>query len=483
MIVINSHLPILQIIISLFGALLTAASFNKKLAELIAVIVVAFCFALSIYIFHNTDELRYALGNWQAPIGIEYRLDFLNSPLFIFVNGYLLFLLVFCRHLIETTVLTHINKTRQHLFFSCLLFAHTGFLGLISTNDLFNYYVFIEISSLSAYVLMAQGGDIYASRGAFDYLIIGSTGATLILIGIGLMLSITGSLNIDDIRLQLEGMYNSRLVVAACCFIVVGIFLKMAFFPMHFWIVRAYNSAACVILIYLASISGVIGTYSYLRFIRFALDYNIIQTSFESILKLAALTAIIACVYFASKAQKLKNIIIYSAASQIGYVVFLLSLESCNKLVFHFLILDLINKVSLFLICAKHEERQLKASGFEYCFIALTLICSAGLPLSGMFLVKINILEQLFVKNYLIESIIIVLGSAGGFIYHYKMAKILFLQKRYKGRESFDLNPLNTGCICLIFLQIFMLSSQNWIDKYSVWQFDFSKNAREQNLK
>lgn len=469
MIWINNHLPILQIILTLFGALFATLSFSRKIAELIAIFTITCCFCISTYLFHNLEEIKYSLGDWSAPIGIELRLDFINSPLFIFINGALLFLLVFCRNLIKTAIHKYIEVSRQHLFYSIILFAHTGFLGMISTNDLFNFYVFIEISSLSAYVLMAQGNNLYAARGAFDYLIIGSIGATLILIGIGFLLGLTGSLNITDIKERFVGVYESKILVTASCFIIIGIFLKMAFFPLHFWMVRAYNSAPSVILVYLASISGVIGVYSYLRFTHFVLDYDVAQIGLGTIFKPLALLTIIVCGYFALKVSSFKKTIIYSSASHTGYLIFLLTAENCNILIFQFLALDLINKISLFLICAKFDENNEKLNGFESWFIIITLICSAGLPLSGMFILKVNILEWLFAGGYQIEAIIIVMASAIALLYHFKMAKVLLLNKDNAHTERFTFNFESIGMVCLVVLQIYMLSSQSWMNKYLIW--------------
>ena len=111
------------------------------------------------------------------------------------------------------------------------MFAHTSYIGIISTNDLFNLQVFIEISSLSTYVLMSTGGNPSAVIGAFDYLMRGTIGATLILIVIDFILNQTGSLNISDIHQRLNGLYDPKIVIAAINFVLIGVLLKIAFFP------------------------------------------------------------------------------------------------------------------------------------------------------------------------------------------------------------------------------------------------------------
>ena len=134
----------------------------------------------------------------------------------------LLFFLVFCHKITNRTILKYINNNRKSLFYGILLFAHTGYLGMIATHDFFNLYIFIEISALSSYVLIASGNNPKSLIGAFDYLIIGSIGATLILISIGFLLSITGSLNMAEIAAYLQEHTNSRIITIAISFFLIG---------------------------------------------------------------------------------------------------------------------------------------------------------------------------------------------------------------------------------------------------------------------
>ncbi|MGI4776466.1 MAG: proton-conducting transporter membrane subunit, partial [Janthinobacterium lividum] len=213
MIQLINQLPALQVLIPLFGALIAAVSFNKKVAQIIKIATIITSFLLALYSFYSTDIESYEFGNWQSSIGIEYKLNFFNKPL-IFALNISLLLLIFWQKLIDESVIDYIDSKRQNLFYSILLFAHAGYIGILSTNDIFNLYVFIEISSLSSYVLMAQGRNIRAAQGAFDYLIIGSIGATLILIGIGFMLSYAGTLNITDLKLQIND-FNSVIILTS----------------------------------------------------------------------------------------------------------------------------------------------------------------------------------------------------------------------------------------------------------------------------
>jgi len=363
------------------------------------------------------------MGGWTSKIGIEYRLNSLNQAIIIYLNLVLLFFLVFCYQITNRTILKYINNNRKSLFYGILLFAHTGYLGMISTNDFFNLYVFIEISALSSYVLIASGNNPKSLIGALDYLIMGSIGATLILIAIGFLLSITGSLNMYDVAAYLQEHHNSRIITIAIGFFLIGAILKTAFFPMHFWMMRAYSSTASVILVYLAAISTIVGMYIIYKFTYIIIGYETIKTAITNFIRPIALATLIIAPYFAYKAKDFKNIIIYSCFTQIGYVFLLYVTGDGIILLPSLLLADSINKIALFLIDAYNESYEKNPNAI---LIIIVIICSCALPLSPLFFIKLSILELLFRQHLLLDFIIILLSSSGSLFYHYKMVKVLF---------------------------------------------------------
>nr|WP_253307572.1 proton-conducting transporter membrane subunit [Rickettsia endosymbiont of Ceutorhynchus assimilis] len=432
--ILITQFPSLQILLPLAGALLIIFTYQHILiARLIAVNCILANLILSIYGFITMDGqlISYTFGGWASFVGIEYQLNHFNQSIIIYLNLVLLFFLVFCRNLIEDTVTKFINDKRKSLFYSVLLFAHTGYLGMVSTNDFFNLYVFIEISSLSSYVLMAQGNNPKSLVGAFDYLIMGSIGATFILIGIGFLLSFTGSLNMLDVATRIQEYYNSRIVIAAIGFFLIGVILKTAFFPMHFWMVRAYTATASVILIYLAGISTVIGIYIIFKFSRLTLNYDEIAVAITNFIRPIALFTIIIAPYFAFKAKGLKTIIIYSGLTQIGYAFLLLITKEGETILPIFLIADSLNKMALFLITAYNETYSKIIHGkiSWSILVIISIICSAGLPISPLFIIKINIFDLLIRQNLWLDFIVILISSVGSLFYHYKIVKILFWER------------------------------------------------------
>lgn len=429
--ILVKHFPILQILFPFAGALLVTIFFRFiLLTRIITICSILVSFIISIYgyfIVKNT-EFSYVMGGWASFIGIEYYFTSLNQAIIIYLNLVLLFFLIFCYNITNQTVLKYINSNRRALFYAILLFAHMGYLGMVSTNDFFNLYVFIEISALSSYVLIASGGNNpKALVGALDYLIMGSIGATLILIAIGFLLSITGSLNMLDVAGFLQKYSNSRIVTLAIGFFLIGIILKTAFFPMHFWMMRAYSTTAAVILVYLAGISTIISVYIIYKFTYLIINYETIKLAINHFIRPMALLTLIIAPYFAYRAENFKKIIVYSCITQIGYVFLLYVTDNGMNILPYLLIIDSINKIALFLIAAYKEAYQKKPNQI---LVIIAVICSSGLPISPLFFIKVNILELLLKQNLLLAFIIILLSSVGSLFYHYKMIKILFLQKR-----------------------------------------------------
>lgn len=490
------HIPALQVLIPFFAALFCTLTFHKFTSWVIATIAISINLAVGLYAIPLIKEsLIYAFGNWSAPIGIEYRLDYLNQPIIIYVNGVLLFFLIFGKQLINKTVTKYIDNKKHHMFYSLLLFAHAGYIGVLSTNDLFNLYVFIEISSLATYVLVSKGNNPKALIGAFDYLIMGTIGATLILISIGFFFSVTGSLNINDISNILKNNFSStgitsnglNLLLTAIVFFLVGAILKMAFFPLHFWMIRAYSASAPFILTYIAAISSLLGVYMIMRFIYFTIEAELIYIPVSIVLRFMAIIAIISCSYLALKSKDIKRIIIYSTALQIGYVFLLLSIEPAKSLLFQLLIIDSINKIGLFTLLAHIQNKtndlnvnsmkQIQGSFLFKSLAALIILFSASLPITSMFIVKIKIFDLLIQQKLILEFVIVIIASIFGVLYHLKFAKAIFFGREENGFIQIDTNLL--GLIAIVAIHIFTLLYMNEITEMIGYNTTVTINTKQ----
>ena len=180
-----SHLPVLQVALPLIAAPICVLLRHPTLSWAFATLVSWALFAISILLLirvMSEGVISYHLGGWAPPFGIEYRLDAVNSFVLLVVTGIAAVVTPYARQ----SVAKEIAAPSHNLFYALYLLALTGLLGITATGDAFNIYVFMEISSLASYVLIALGPSRRAQAAAFQYLIMGTIGATFIVIGIGL---------------------------------------------------------------------------------------------------------------------------------------------------------------------------------------------------------------------------------------------------------------------------------------------------------
>ena len=263
--------------------------------------------------------LSYWMGNWAPPIGIEYRLDAANALLALLVAGLASVVLPFAGPSLAAEV--PVEKS-PYLYAAVLLFL-AGQMGIAVTGDAFNVFVFLEISSLATYTLIALGRDRRALTASFSYLVVGTVGATFFLIGVGLLYAMTGTLNMADLAARIPDVAATRTVHTAFGFIVVGICLKLALFPLHLWLPNAYTYAPSAITALMAATATKVAIYVLVRFI-----YTIFGAGFSFggmptayLLVPLAVVGLLSTSVVAIGQDKIKRMLAYSSVAQIGYMV------------------------------------------------------------------------------------------------------------------------------------------------------------------
>ena len=170
------------------------------------------------------------MGGWAPPWGIAYYVDHLNGLILVVVSLVALVNLIAAQKSIEREF-----PEKTGPFYTLYVLMVTGLLGILVTGDTFNLYVLLEISSLTGYGLIAMGEE-HAPLATLNYLYMGTIGACFYLLGVGYLYIVTGSLNMADIAAILPSLYHSKAVLAAFIICMVGVWLKMAFFPLHAWL-------------------------------------------------------------------------------------------------------------------------------------------------------------------------------------------------------------------------------------------------------
>ncbi len=323
----TEHLPALQVVLPLFGALIAALVRRPLAAWLVTLVVSVACLVVAVLLFQRVlseGVISYRLGGWDPSLGIEYRVDIVNALILVLVTAVAAVVAPFAR----LSVGSEIPEDKVAWFYTMYLVAMAGLLGIAITGDAFNAFVFLEVSSLSSYALIAMGHDRRALVAAFQYLIVGTIGASFYVIGVGLLYMMTGTLNLVLIAERIGDVETTRPVLAALAFIVVGISLKLALFPLHVWLPNAYAYAPSVATVFLAATATKVAIYLLARY-----EYSVFGASFVFadlslgvVLLAFSIAAIFAAATVAVFQSDLKRMFAYSSVAQVGYITLGLSL-------------------------------------------------------------------------------------------------------------------------------------------------------------
>ena len=318
------NLPILVIIVPLISAIIipVAARLERSFAWIIAVIasLCSFLMALSLLGAVLRDgRISYWLGGWEPPWGIEYTVDYLSGFVLVVVTLIAFVVAVYSR----SSVQKEIAHEKIPVFYAVYMLFITGLTGVTITGDIFNLYVFIEITSLSVYTLIAMGPRRDALIASFNYLILGTIAGTFILIGVGYLYMVTGTLNMADLSKLLPELYSSSAVRTAFAFFTVGLSLKIALFPLHIWLPKAYTEAPSAVSAVVAATATKVGAYVLIRimFTVFSADFSLNVVPATTILLILSSIAIIMGSVLAMAQTNLKRMLAYSSIGQIGYIV------------------------------------------------------------------------------------------------------------------------------------------------------------------
>jgi len=309
----------LLVAVPLLGALLTVASglVTERGPPAVTGGALAVQTALAVWIGARAiraGPLSNEVGGFVAPYGIELVVDGLSAVVVVLVAVVSLSLLVY-------TVRDDPGSTA---FYTEYLLLVTGLSGMSVTGDVFNLYVFLEISGLATYALVASAGTGRSAVAALKYLLFGTVAASLYLLGVGYALVATGTLNMADLSVELAAAgYDSPLVLASFGFIVVGLATKTALFPLHTWQPDAYNDSPDSVSALIAALVSTVAAYALLRILYTVYTpafFEAVPVARDALVGFACVSIVVGSVLAVAQSE-VKRMLAYSSVSQYGLVV------------------------------------------------------------------------------------------------------------------------------------------------------------------
>ena len=438
----SHQLPAILFLLPLFAAISmpVVCLKHRHWSKSISLTILAAMVLVSILNLHNVvnhGEVRYVFSGWTAPLGIEWVADGLASVILVLLSVLGLLGVVFT----GPTSPKALGGRIVHYYTLILLFF-SALTGIVFAGDLFNIFVFLEVAAISSYALIGVAGG-RALFAAFRYLILGTIGASIYLLGVSYLYAVTGTLNMADMADKLPLLLGSKAIVGGLLFIFIGLGIKMALVPFHSWMPEAYAYAPDSVSPIMASLLTKIVLLVWVRIIYWVLSASIVIFDIP-ILQLVAVLGALAAVIGASLAlaqRDIKMMFAYGGVSHIGII--LIGIGQGNQTGFvggiFYLLNDAVMQAALFFIAGvafyQYGVRtidDLGRVGKQAPWLTGSLIVVAlgmiGLPPTGGFFGKWNIiLGALEASNY-VSVAAVLLATLLTLAYFVKLFEGIFRQ-------------------------------------------------------
>ena len=453
----SHQLPAILFLLPLFAAISMPVVCLKHhhWSKSISLTILAAMVLVSIFNLHNVvnhGEVRYAFSGWAAPLGIERVADGLASVMLVLLSVLGLLGVVFT----GPTSPKALGGRIVH-FYTLILLFFSALTGIVFARDFFNIFVFLEVAAISSYALIGVAGG-RALFAAFRYLILGTIGASIYLLGVSYLYAVTGTLNMDDMADKLPFLLGSKALVGGLLFIFIGLGIKMALVPFHGWMPEAYAYAPDSVSPIMASLLTKVVLLAWVKIIYWVLNASIVIFDIP-ILQLVAVLGALAAVIGASLALAQRNIkmmFAYGGISHIGII--LIGIGQGNQTGFvggiFYLLNDAVMQAALFFIAGaafcQYGVRTIDELGRigkqAPWFIGSLIIVGLGmigLPPTGGFFGKWNIiLGALEADNY-VSVAAVLLSTLLTLAYFVKLFEGIFRQTPIRLDAQFGEFPLS----------------------------------------
>ncbi|AJC71909.1 NADH dehydrogenase subunit N [Thermococcus guaymasensis DSM 11113] len=448
-------------LISAFFVPLIKGLGNKAIKYYLA-IVTAVQTGIAAWVFHQVyttgDPIIVVAGGWKPPVGINLYFGHF-AALFVLIVAVVSFLMAVFNF-------KAINVEPVDKYAMLFLLLMLGATGMIATGDLFNLFVFMEITSISAYALTAYNKTGEAAEASLKYIILGGIGSSFFLIGVALIYGATGTLNMAHLA-QLAPYIDPKVVQVGLALIIFGLAVEAELFPLNAWAPDAYQAAPHPITVMFSAFVVKAGLYAMARILYLFAS----ATGWENVTKLLVIMATLTVVvaeFSALRQKDVKRMVAYSSISQIGLIAVAFALGTQSGVdagVFH-MVNHAIVKALLFLTVGYvgitlGETKIEKFSGLgrrmPLTAFAITVgsLAAVGIPLFNIFWSKVRILLAGVEAGYTWSVALILGASVVEAVYYLRLIHTMWFTEAEGEAIKEDL-AIGTIAIFLVLLVLFI---------------------------
>jgi multicomponent Na+:H+ antiporter subunit D len=379
----------------------------------------------------------YFVGGWEPVDGIPIGIALVADGLTVFM-----LLIINCIAFLVTLYgINYMNRyTDKDKYYTLFMLMLAGMNGVVISGDLFNLFVFLEITAIASYALVAFGVEAEELEASFKYQVLGGTASALILLGIAIFYLQVKTLNLADASRVIGQLGATPGIIFTGVLFLVGFSLKAALMPFHAWLPDAHPSAPAPIS---AMLSGVVikvlGVYTLVRIFFNVIGIQLMPAVQTVLLVLGTLSMVVGG-FLALGQQDMKRLLAYSSISQVGYIIFAFGLGTYWGIlggIFHMLNHSVLKSL-LFLnsgaVVYQTETRdmdrlgglgqRMPVTGASSMIASLSM---SGLPPMGGFFSKLIIIWAALKTGHPVLATVAVLASILTLAYYAKLQKSVFL--------------------------------------------------------
>jgi len=414
----------------------------------------------------NGEIIHHFLGGWTPPFGIEWRMDAFSAVMTSMVSILALVVIMATRPTVES----EIHHSRLSYYVIVLLHV-AALMGMILTRDLFNLFVFLEVSSLTGYALIATGDSQRGNVSSLRYLFIGTIGASFYLLGVGYLYAATGTLNMGDLAARLPEVAASRTVLIGIILILIGLLIKIGLFPFHGWLPDAYTYASNSASALIAPLMTKVSIYAFVRIFFGVFGFFALrELHLSTILIALASIAVIAGAVMAFVQTQFKRMLAYSSISHIGLILLGFALD--NPTAFMGSVLHILNhalmKAILFIIAAAAFDQYGVKDIYDFSrFRGKMPYTLAAFSVAALSMIGVPPLCGFFSKWYIVVGAfeagqfwvagLILFSSLLTALYFFRVIEQAFFQQHSPARKQEEAKPPMVVSAVLLSVTLFVM--------------------------